>query len=409
MAVAFEYMSRPIAEYVLYTLVLAFNFLAPRAFVAVGGWEVYVSALLMLGAYIVLPPARFPRNPKRNVAIGAFLALMLYGIASLVWSSSPYHAYYRISPLLNASLTVLLAVRLAGGLRGVDRLRVLHNATSLLVLATLLRALSNPASPTGGWSRLETQMGGASVLHLPLLIALALYFYSVRTGYRTWLSAGLLGVTILLIFMTGSRAGVASMALLLILLILRVAKPRLVLPAAGGLAGLTYIAFLNLPTDRLLDFQDSLRSVNAGSAFKAAFETTTSTLIGQGIGTLWPWYYRLAAGTEQDLFVTRHGLFLRNPHSTPVGVLAELGILGASLLALSLGVIAFSALRHYIGRTVDLAGAVGIAMVISMASFFVEYHLLSNFAIAFFWWLYAIFIVDDPGEPLRADAARESA
>ena len=102
------------------------------------------------------------------------------------------------------------------------------------------------------------------------------------------------------------------------------------------------------------------------------------------------------------------GPLLRHPHSLPVGVLVEQGILGFGLLIVSIGVLVVVALRYLLRFSQTFFGPVAAALIVCVGSFTTEYHLISTFAASFVWWFVAFLFLDHQWRRASVEVQGES-
>lgn len=380
--------TRPVAEYALYALILALNFLAPRSLVDLGGREVYVSALLFIAILLLIPtPRRQLRTPRIAVVQVSFALLLVHSVVSILWAGATVDTYYVIAPIVNSALTIAAASRLAVGIPVNDGPRILYNVAIMTTLSTLMAALLGQWGNAADATRLGTQLAGASMLHVALLLSFGIFLAAIQQRQRVGISTIMAGIATLLIVMTESRAGIVSIALLVALMLLRTLRSLYMVPAVVVLVAVAVIAIRIMPTERVFDLTDMARSTNYETGFRALFESPNSIIVGVGSGAVWPWYAHLVSGEVDSLMLGDYGLTLRNPHSLFVGVLVENGIVGISLLIAALGTVLYAAGRWYARHPKTFYAPICIAIFVSVLSFFTEYHLLSNFPLAFIWWL----------------------
>lgn len=297
-------------------------------------------------------------------------------------------------PLLQSIVTMGLAWVLVAAIPR-RRLNAWLAAVATTVVAmtgiALVRALVHPR----GFNRLGSGLGGAAVLSVALVIAAASlmgWFVEKRTRWVAVVGAAAAAM----IALTFSRSGIAIAVLTSIWIIFlsrtkgRRPSVRIVLvlgacaAAIGGVVGLLFPQFIG----RLVTLGDSARSANAAAALDLWTQRTIDVIVGVGTGRVWPWF-----GVDADLiWVPETGMLgveglsgdvLVNPHSTFLGVLVELGIVGAIPLIVLLGGVIWAASR---AKTANASSFALVAAAVSVAAFMLDYYLLRNPGVSFVWW-----------------------
>lgn len=249
-----------------------------------------------------------------------------------------------------------------------------------------------------GSARLATGMGGSAVVHVPLLLATGVLFSAFEARYRRWPSLLLVGLGALAILLTGSRAGVACLALAALVVVLhnvRGHRSRIVWGAIGGavlVAGMLVAVVPGLR--RLLNPTDELRAQNLHTALDVWASSPYHVLFGVGSGRLWPWFVFDAhqfRSPWRGVMLTQWGYALNSAHSTFLQVLVELGLVGLGVLVIALLVPVISAVGRVAcggrARPDDIAL---IALVATVPAFFLDTYLLKNYGASLWWWLVAL-------------------
>jgi putative inorganic carbon (HCO3(-)) transporter len=130
-------------------------------------------------------------------------------------------------------------------------------------------------------------------------------------------------------------------------------------------------------------------------------------LIGRGSGAVWPWLGvelgRAAAYPGQVTMPSPWGELLWHPHSTVLGVLVELGLVGVLLLVISLGAVLICAARVLHdpdpGRWLPAA-----ALIATAPGMLLETYLFRGFPAALVWWTVALCVVRWGGSDLARRA-----
>lgn len=370
-------------------------------------WSLFLigfSALTLVTLPWLLRPTA--RSRGGNLALVSFLVLLAWALWSATRTPLPrmfrpqvaIERVYLVVPVVTAIVTTTAAWGLAAVFPPHRRQDVLWRAAAVVAVTTLV---AGPRTMLATHSaRLGTGMGGAAIYHVVLLLAGAVLLAgALRNQHRVWsLTGSLLCLGGLLV--TGSRAGLFTLLVFLVLLgavFGARGRARLVLGLGVALSVVLLVLLATVPTlRRLLQPGEQMRLANYRTALRAWQASGHDLVFGVGSGRMWPWYYFEASGAPipwRGTTDTGFGRSLTNPHSLYLGVLAELGLVGAALLLVVVGVVlalAIGAVRRAVagGDELSLAGAVvPLALVASLVAFAVDHYLLKNFAVSFWWWL----------------------
>lgn len=348
-----------------------------------------------------------------------FTALLGYALLTACLIELPFVQDIQVTrpivivPLVTSFVTMAAAAGVVLVMPRADRLRRMWWAVWLVIgcsLAGWPRAVAVHESV-----RLSSAMGGAAVLHVVMLTCLAFFLGCLIQGFRQKASAVGAVVALLAVMATGSRAGLAALAVFIGLAALW-ALGRGLGRWAGWLvaaAGLVFVAALLIfpSMRRLLSITEPRRALNLRTALDVWSRDPVSQFIGVGSGRLWPWYaldVQMIPAPGGLLVRTVYGKVLGSPHSTYLAVLVELGVVGALLLAAMLGVLGW----RLVGMWRDGRDAVSLmctmAIVASLLTWLFDTYLLKNFGVSFWWWLIVFSAVGRRGDrpsPAPAPAA----
>jgi O-Antigen ligase len=299
-------------------------------------------------------------------------------------------------PLILAFLAMIVPYKLTGLIRSV-RLKPrqsIFRFSLVITLSMIIYAVKRQMDPSVS-SQLESPLGGAAVVHVALLLTLAAYFACAKSGYRRGPALVLVALTIGLIILTGSRAGLASALLLSSFMVLGMRRPGRSIVALVFI-GSVFVALLRvLPTDRFSSFNDEGRGVNTSTGLHFLTDSVNNLIFGVGSGRVWPWYKyeegALAFDRVSHFAYTQFGYLLTNPHSVFLGTIVELGLIG--FIPMSLMFVAifreYVRIRHLPGN--DFVSILFLGILCSLPSFLVDYYLYKNFPTTFIWWYFVFF------------------
>lgn len=352
------------------------------------------------------------RTPWGNAVLSSILLLLSWALWS-AWRTPLPRMFtppvqvgriHLVVPVVTAMVTTTAAWGLAAAVGARLRTEVLWRCSMLLAASTLI---AGPRTMLSTHTlRLGTGMGGAAIYHVVLLLAGAVLLAAFLRGDRSrWSLAGAV-ICLLGVVLTGSRAGLLTLLVFLGalggVLVLR-GRSRIVLTILVGLAVLLVTAmWLVPPLRRLMEPREQFRMANYETALRTWQESSHNLWLGVGSGRMWPWYYFESGAAPvpwRGVIQTGFGRSLTNPHSLYLGVLAELGLVGAALLA----VLVAGVLWHVVlaWRTISKVGwgasgaglgealstlVVPLALASSLVAFGLDHYLLKNFAVSFWWW-----------------------
>ncbi|MDO5084709.1 O-antigen ligase domain-containing protein [Arachnia propionica] len=348
--------------------------------------------------------------PSRALVVGAGSFVLLLGWAaatvpmseprvSVAWGDPDTAVrvplIFLLGPLLTALMTVATAV-LAVGL--VHPRRLFHAAWWLSMASAVVTPLGVAweAANNDLYGRLATRVGGAAVLHIALLLALAVCLGAALQGYRRLLSC--LGALAHLGYLlaTGARAGLITLAVFMALMTVTTvvgsvrSRPQLIPLFTSGVvvvfSGFAVVA-MRVLTTRGFDPTGGGRTETWAYGLAQSFSSLPRTVFGMGYGVLWPWYGFEAKvvpqpGAHYDKQMPG-GLTLSHAHNLYVAVLAELGLVGLIALLVVVAVTLWTLLSAKGPFEKTLAAA----LTASLVGFAFDTVLIKNFPVSLIWWL----------------------
>lgn len=387
------------------------------------------SALTLVTLVPLLRWRALPRTGR--LALGASTALFGWALVSSLVTPLPrltrpttsVPRTYLVVPVVTALVTLLGSWGLVAVVPALRRRRMLWWASMVVLATTVLGGIRTGIARHS--LRLGTGMGGAATFHVVLLLVLGVLLSAAMRGERrAWSLAGAL-VSALGILATGSRAGLIGLALFVAGMAVALAsrgRGRLVAGVVGALVVVLGVAMAAVPTlRRLLKVGDVERQANYATALHAVTANPLRVLVGVGEGRMWPWYAfetgRLKVPWKGVILSDTFGRNLTNPHSVPIGVLAELGLVGVALLAVLVGVLVVVLVRSWrVAAAVPgdaprahvesgLATMVlPLAVVCSLAAFCFDYYLFKNYAVTFWWWVVVATLLSEAPAAVEEDA-----
>lgn len=335
------------------------------------------------------------------VTAGAFLALVAYGLLSVLFHAPPVvrtpgggvmPRYYEVVPLLSAAFTVVAGLGIVLAAERRLRLRILTVAGAAAVLVAFLGWPFQSAYR--GYIRLATGQGGAAIIHVMFLLIMSLGLAQFVRGSRPRLAVAIVVASLGALVATQSRGAFINIAAWLGLIIAGwlVAHPkdakRLWPLGVGALVGAIAIWFIP-GMRRITDLWDPKRAKNIDNALELWSEHPVGQIFGLGPGQVWPWpayesgLYPMPEAGYAGFQPTPMGNVLLTPHSTPLQILVEFGLPGM-LLGAVMG--AALCVGWWKARTTLPRLIVASAVLACLVAFLVDTYLLRNFGISLWWW-----------------------
>lgn len=339
-----------------------------------------------------------------------FLVLILFAVASLGWSSvGPSDR----GPMFYTALNTLAAFGLGYALvagrspRSVEglltRLAFAMAGISLVYLSESLfefglRSKEGSIIYDFGMQRVRGPLYGAATGHFLLLPSLGLVLNRLlqREKHRKALSLAALLALLLTLIGLGSRAALLCFAVFVVLVLIMLKDARkkviaMVIVSALSVCAATTI-FTRATSDRLIDLSDDSRSDTYLAAWEIVKASGSWSLLGSGYGSIWPWYRADVedGGVEVNGLKgtwTPYGWILYHPHSLPLLLGVELGLVGLVFFVMIWQVLVRLVLQGRGSRSADLfvcgVAASGFAM-------FFDLPLFKSWPVATLWWIFVL-------------------
>ncbi|WP_420176457.1 hypothetical protein [Luteococcus sp. OSA5] len=354
--------------------------------------------------------------PASRRVLGSFGTVWACALVSSLTTTRPLlqkvvvERRYLVTPVIEAGLVPVAAFGIVLSMAPKDRRRALWMAAVTIVALTPFAWWRGVAN--GEIIRLSSALGGAAVVHVPLLLCAGIFADHAVRGSRVVLNATLAVAAVVMALLSGSRAGLICVALFTLLVLRwgtsgRARRLTSRVAVATGLAlGLLVVVVPSLR--RLVAFSDELRLTNLTTAMDSLGGSPSTVFFGLGWGRLWPWF-AFETGRLQMPWrgegPTEFGTALTNPHSIFLGVLVELGALALIPVVLMFVFLVLAVARR--ARRGDSPGLlVCLAVIATLPAFLFDLYLFKNFATSFWWWLVlAAFLATGPAGDERSSVA----
>lgn len=360
-----------------------------------------IALVLVLVAWGARRPVPQRRSGAVRVAtsLSPFLVLLAWGGLTLSWSTTP-HRRLALAALVLAGLCALLP----GTVVAQTEERSL--STSLQVVAGAALGASAVATVitwlmTVTDGRFALPLGPASASYLPITLCVAVAAGAAASahGAARWAWGTLVLVGCLLIVVTDSRAGMGALVVLVWVVLARSSRPgvtRVAVSMGGGLiAVVSALAYLRWQRPGA-GATDGLRTEVYAQGLQAWGDSGWLMLLGRGSGSVWPWLAvemrQVPTVSHEIIIESPWGDILYHAHSTPLGVLVELGLVGLVLLLVSVGVVAAAAVIT-LRDPAPQRWLPAAALVCTLPGMMLETFLLRGFPGAIVWWAVALTVV----------------
>jgi O-antigen ligase len=230
--------------------------------------------------------------------------------------------------------------------------------------------------PPLGWSlaRLLASLGRERRMHIIITAILAVGLLSSRSR--------------------GALLGLGISIFLGVLLLRDAQMRRRLMVVVGVIIALVVAVFYLQPnTDRLAQFTDNNRQMNFDAVVRALTFDPGISLRGWGLGHFWNWYRTDVMSITEGPSIyefgflhieTQFGTMLYHPHSLPLFLLAELGLVGAITIVVVFGTLVRAGLRpHSTAHGLLAAGLLG-----STTALVFDLLIFKGFPSSALWWVF---------------------
>ena len=336
-----------------------------------------------------------------TVVVASGVLLLGWAAVSVLWAGAP--APFALVTLTLAGSTAALGLLPALATDGETAwFRLIHDGAVAVVAASGFHALAL----TDGIGRVTLPIGAASTAHVPLLLALAVLVTAMVRGgvpLAQVLRGLLVLVTLALLAGGASRYGVVAASVLCLAVAVRVGRTQpqrrwLAVGAGLAVAGVLVATALHLRPG--LTLADGARSATHRAALGHLVSPPPQLLVGEGFGGLWPWLALETSPPGGQVPVTREtseGVLLWHPHSLYLGVVGELGLVGAALLATL--ILAVLAACVVVWRRDDALSPAALALALTVPGMAFDLLLLRDYPGSLLWWLVAAAVLQHAGTP----------
>ena len=369
--------------------------------------ELAMIACLPLMLLLLWPSWRMERAWWPIVSVMT-IALTYGVISALMWSGIEVRAGLTGQLVVVAcTWSALGSACLLVGAQARDELpRMLDRLTIMIAGITFIYVAKSWYAGALGldFIRLQEQRTGGplaspAVLHFlllpPLGWALARLLATVgRERWRHIAIAAVLGIGLLSARSRGAILGLVIFVVVGLLLMRDAQMRRRLLSIIFVVVAITVTVMWSQPnTDRLAQFGDENRQMNLESVQRALAFDPLITVRGWGLGHFWNWYRTDVQSIVEGPSIyefgflhieTQFGTMLYHPHSLLLFLLAELGIIGAAVIAIIWGTLLWASFRP----TTTTTGLVAAGLLGSTTALVFDLLLFKGFVTSAVWWVF---------------------
>lgn len=394
--------------YVLMIFLIIITLSGYKPIITIDGTDYDVITLLFIGLFIMTLPLIIYRRkrPSALFCITCFNFIIFYAFGQLLFDDNT--KFRDIFPLLItfvcANSAYLISKIVTRGFVDEKKLITIINIflSFSFVLYGLIFSFSDPTlsidDPTGT-NRLRGPLGGAAIIHLPINIMLIFNLSNIFNGYKPKLSLLLASLNLICVFLTGSRAGVATSLLIILVLFMFNLNLRRFFKISLPILFISIIIFITVPHGRLNNFEDAARAQTMETALKISTSDLKTFLFGYGYGKIWSWY-SLEYGPNRmnvlfDYIMTPFGPTLYHPHSVFLEILTELGFISLLFFVLMVITIFIHTLKSWRCKNIYKRNLC-LGVICTLPSFFADLYLFKNWNTSFIWWLFLFITLSLP-------------
>lgn len=367
--------------------------------------------IIPVSSFVLLPVLLTKRENNKSAffVFVCFLFIAMWALFSMTWSDV-FLKEDQYFVLLMTISTIFLAY-IASNMTFRVNIKWENVVTRLALFLTFIffvygvnNLLGTDTTNTLGINRLKGYLGGAAVIHIIMLPVIAVHLANIRNKRNPHgISTIALILTVFSVFLTGSRAGVATMILMFLIIALRKLslKKIIILISSSAIGYLILNSFMDL--SRFTNFSDPARSATNENGMSIVFQDLQSFLFGQGFGDVWSWYRAemlgyIHFGNNFD------GYTLFHPHSLFLQIFVELGFVSLIPFLFILGVI----IRKFFSlskMSSTLQIYLLIAIVCTLPSTFTDLYIFRNWESSFIWLTFLfIALRNEPSKPIKRAA-----
>lgn len=356
---------------------------------------------------------RGPRVHRLGSAAGLWIAFFGYSALTVMWSTTPRPDMALAVIALAALVMIVPWVAMSDSrCAGVTRSSLLLACCSAVAAGSGLHFLALVAlgEHTPFVDRLALPIGGASTSGVALTLCLAVLGEDAIKRQPTQLHSRALAIaTMVLVSQTGSRSAVLMAGGVVLIAALRSSFNRAVALSVAAVSSMMLFGSVWLARGHV-GLTDDARTLTLLRALSSWNDSWTDVVFGAGAGEIWPWL-AIETGSVPRLgkslqWESPYGGVLYHPHSVPLGVLVESGLLGAAIFTAGVVALVWQSMVTLRSQTGLLIVAAALAVVVP--ALFVEYLMFRNFPGSLLLWACVWSLATPSHDPPRVVAGGQS-
>lgn len=395
----------------IYTTLISLG-LIPNKELNVFDVSVQLNHLVILGLIMFSVPLLFydrPRKIAQKIYV-LFSLILLWAFVTTLFKDYVFEYKYVLQPLLSSWLILTLAFVYSKVVcfKNINHNKLLITFSYFLSSVFVLYALWFSFDFSFEYSgRLKGPLGNAATIQIAMLPVLSVHLGNLFLNKVRTLPLLATIITFLTIILTGSRIALLSLIILIILVVLNdFSGKRLLILCFVSIVSMLFIINYG-DIDRFQSFDDSLRKTNFETSLQISTQNASSFILGQGYGTVWPWYFYENGPTNILLFGNMidhyYGKLLYHAHSLFLAILTELGFIAFFLFVLILIMILKEYVKIRKGQNMEKYLMMGILATIP--SLVTDLFLLKNWNVSFVWLLFLFYVFSVQSKQLEHTAS----
>lgn len=364
--------------------------------IKVNGFPIYIKEIMIVSFYIISYFIIFCLGKKTKLIQRDYLIvlfLFIYCFFTTFFYDYGVNYIFILYPLLISFLVFNLSFTYYYHIR--DYKLFLTNLSKYLVLILCIYAVYFPFGDSG-YERLKGPLGNAATIHVIILLIISVFLSNLINRYGSkFNNMFFLFISIFLLIMTGSRAGLVGLVILSILIFFR----KLSFKNLFYLVVLIFIGFIFFKNffliDRINSFEDITRTQNLNTGLLIFSDSWKNIFFGSGYGTVWQWYIYDTSDNPMNAYgnmiLREGGYLLYHPHSVFLWALVELGLVGFFIVSL----IFYPLFKSFFTMKNDYLVVILIGVLSTIPTFLFDYYLFKNWMVSVLWWLFYFYAISE--------------
>lgn len=371
--------------------------------ISVFGIEISYTDVLLVLIFIFLFPLFFKKMPSTssaNWSIKFLYFILIYAFITTLWASYPVSYWYVFYQLMLAFLTVSIPYLMSKitNDKHINYHTLISDFSTVLAFIFFVYILNIQPN-----IRLNGNLGGAAIISVIMIPVLAVHFHNILHKRRIILSSICFFISLMGIFFTESRAGLAMLLLYVLVTLFR--KPNLKrILVMSALAIIFVVVFIQkISTERYNEaFTDIARSTMLESAIAWGTSSTASFMFGNGYGSIWIWHAFEKGALpwwHYPFQTSEHGILMFHAHSIFNQLFAELGLVGLILFALFIITLFKETFISWRNKN-ELKTNILVSIICTLPTLHTDLMFFRNWEVSIIWLFYLFTALKYPAKPI---------